>query len=457
MPSKWTIEKVTGLSGIIKMPQAFFHPDLQSIQFGSKKLPCHIIPTKEMEYQINDDLWVALGLPDQSLFSIESNETTIRLLPLIGLFTTPYVPGTQDPFGKETGFYKKWLQMTREKGGVAYFFSRDNINWEEGTIKGLICQNGYWQESDFPFPDVVYDRLPNRKAEQFNWVTPLKTSFENDYGIPWFNPCFFNKWNIYTLLNEIEDLKPFLPETRLYSEKNLKAFLNKYPAVYLKPKDKSLGVGIIRIQRLNEDGFRYQKSGESDSEERVSPDWGHLLQSLSSDLSLSERRHYLIQQGVALDQFKNRSFDFRVHTNKDKEGQWRLTAVAAKLAGLNQVTTHLAYGGDVRTLSELFDKQSALDTLRQLETISLSISCALAKKMPGMIGELGFDIGRDQDGRLFLFEVNSKPRHHIFLTPSVRNQLKLVHFHWFDFCTYLAQLSTDDPEHLFLEKATSLY
>jgi hypothetical protein len=86
-----------------------------------------------------------------------------------------------------------------------------------------------------------------------------------------------------------------------------------------------------------------------------------------------------------------------------------------------------------------------LEVFRQLEDLTLRISCALEEKMPGLIGELGFDLGTDDRGRLSLFEVNSKPRHHIFLTPSVRYQLKFVHSHWFDFCTSVAQLSLTDP------------
>jgi hypothetical protein len=444
VPSKHLVKKVTGYSDSIKIPKAFYYPALNSVQFGSKKLPCHIIPSEETEYQINDDLWDALSLPPQSFFKIEIQETTIRLLPLVGLFTSPYIPGTQDPFGKETPFHKKWMQMTTEKGGVTYFFSRDKINWEEGTIRGLVYYEGYWQELDFPFPDVVYDRLPNRKAEQLSWVTPLKDVFARDYGIPWFNPGFFDKWDIYNLLIGVETLKPFLPETTLFSEKNLKTFLKKHPTVYLKPKDQSRGAGILRIERLKEGSYSCQKSGESYSDDRIIQDWDRLISTLST-MSPLPTHHYLIQQGVSLVELENRPFDFRVHTNKDKDGMWRVTAVAAKLAGQDQVTTHLVYGGHVRTLGELFGKKDALEKLRQLEDVTLAISRILEQKMPGTLGELGFDLGFDQEGDVSLIEVNSKPRHHIFLTPTIRHQLKLVHHHWLDYCTYLAHLSLNDP------------
>jgi hypothetical protein len=446
--SKNRVKRMTGLSGSIKMPKDFYQPALNSVQFGSKKLICKIIPIDGSEYQINNDLWEALFLPAQSLFKIEVSETTLRILPLVGLFTTPYIPGTQDPFGKDTPFYKKWLQMTADKGGVAYFFSRDKINWEEGTIRGLVFYEGYWHEYDFPFPDVVYDRLPNRKAEQLSWVTPLKDIFDRDYGIPWFNPGFFDKWDIYKLLTGVEELRSFLPQTALYSEKKLKTFLKKYPTVYLKPKDKSRGAGILRIDCLKEGGFSYRKSGETYLHDRLIPDWDHLIRTLSADLSSRLTRHYLIQQGISLVKLENRPFDFRIHTNKDKDGKWCVTAVAAKLAGPDQVTTHMAYGGDVRTLSDLFDKKNSLEKFHQLETVSLSICRALEHRMPGTLGELGFDIGLDQEGGLSLFEVNSKPRHHIFLTPAIRHQLKLVHHHWLDFCTHLAHLSLIDPEYV---------
>ncbi|HET6872411.1 MAG TPA: YheC/YheD family protein [Sporolactobacillaceae bacterium] len=444
MPSKRPVKRKIGMEGIVMMPKALYHSNLDAIQFGSRRLECDIQPIDQMGYEVSHDLWDALSLPEQPFYNIEINADTLRLLPLIGLFTTAYVPGTQAPFGKDTSFYKKWLQMTAEKGGAAYFFSRDKLNWEEGTIKGLWYDAGIWKESIFPFPDVVYDRLPNRKAEHLHWVAPLKETFVHDYGIPWFNPGFFNKWDIYNLLNEFESIQPFLPETALYTEQDLKRFLNTYPTVYLKPKDKSRGVGIFCIQRQKEGGFRIKRSDQP-LDEQVSREWAALIRSLSTYISSTESGHYLIQEGVPLLQKKNRFFDFRVHTNKDKKGSWQVTAVAAKLAGHNQVTTHLAYGGDVCTLSDIFDKKTALEVFHQLEDLTLRISCALEEKVPGLIGELGFDLGLDDRGHLFLFEVNSKPRHHIFLTPSIRNQLKYVHSHWFDFCTSIAHLSLADP------------
>ena len=63
----------------------------------------------------------------------------------------------------------------------------------------------------------------------------------------------------------------------------------------------------------------------------------------------------IVQQGIPLIRFEKRPVDFRVHSNKDSQGNWQVTAIAAKIAGSGSVTTHIKNGGSVKTLSELFD------------------------------------------------------------------------------------------------------
>lgn len=41
-----------------------------------------------------------------------------------------------------------------------------------------------------PLPNVIYDRLPNRKAENYKPIVRAKRKLEHDYAIPWFNPGF---------------------------------------------------------------------------------------------------------------------------------------------------------------------------------------------------------------------------------------------------------------------------
>ena len=42
--------------------------------------------------------------------------------------------------------------------------------------------------------------------------------FIKKHRIPFFNPHFFNKWEIYELLSKNDELRPYLPHTELITD-----------------------------------------------------------------------------------------------------------------------------------------------------------------------------------------------------------------------------------------------
>lgn len=99
----------------------------------------------------------------------------------------------------------------------------------------------------FPFPDVVYNRIRKRKEEleeDFRRFTRLL----RQKRIPFFNPHFLNKYEVYEKLKQDPTIAGFLPETALISDKSsFHAFLLKHKDVYIKPAARSQGYGIRRI------------------------------------------------------------------------------------------------------------------------------------------------------------------------------------------------------------------
>ncbi|MFP3490173.1 YheC/YheD family protein, partial [Staphylococcus sp. SIMBA_130] len=73
----------------------------------------------------------------------------------------------------------------------------------------------------------------------------------------------------------------------------------------------------------------------------------------------------IAQQGIDLHRIHHRSMDYRVHTNKNKDGYWEVSAIAAKIAGAGSLTTHMASNGTVKTIGEL---TSEYGVKKQVET-----------------------------------------------------------------------------------------
>src|SRR5690606_31382426 len=81
--------------------------------------------------------------------------------------------------------------------------------------------------------------------------------------------------------------------------------------------------------------------------------FSNLTQALQYFFSNKSITRYIAQQGIPLLQIQIRPIDFRIHTNKDRNGEWQMTAAAAKMAGKGSVTTHMRTGGKVLSYDEV--------------------------------------------------------------------------------------------------------
>jgi hypothetical protein len=155
-----------------------------------------------------------------------------------------------------------------------------------------------------------------------------------------------------------------------------------------------------------------------------------------------------VQQGIPLLEFRGSRLDFRIHLNKNEENRWQVVAIAAKAAYNESVTTHIRIGGSVmdprNILTAIAGKEKAEQWLELLQRQSIAVAQAVEQTMPGPVGELGLDMGIDQAGKAWLFEVNSRPGHSIFKHPSLgpkkKDAMRLI----FDYGRHLAGFRQDE-------------
>ncbi|MFL6557194.1 MAG: YheC/YheD family protein, partial [Bacillus sp. (in: firmicutes)] len=157
----------------------------------------------------------------------------------------------------------------------------------------------------------------------------------------------------------------------------------------------------------------------------------------------------LVQQGINLLRNEARSIDFRVHTNKDDMGKWHVSAIAAKIAGPGSVTTHSRSGGDIKTLEEIFSNEECTWYTAKLSNAALLLSSSLDRNVEGIIGEIGFDLGIDRNGDVWLFEANSKPGRTIFTHPELKDFDLLTRKLSIAFAVFLTEQSLLHPVELF--------
>ncbi len=454
MRKRYTIEVVENNQLVVYCPPALLkNTSLKKVAFGSKSVEVDFYPHPDEEdtrIVISKGIQEAIYFPDFSIpLHLFIENQVLFIGPLIGIFTAGFTPFPLRPIGERSNFFSKLLSVKKTVGALPFVFGEQHIDWEQGTIKGYFFQENNWKIIEIPFPNVIYDRLPNRKSERNPKLIKVKERLQKDYLIPWYNPGFFNKLDINERLLQDATVAEYLPETHPFTSFSvIEAMLSSYGHIYIKPINGTLGLGVHQIiydKKRNDYFCRYQDR-DGVNRLRKFPTVEGLFNRVFANQNLDRM---LVQQGIHLLKKESRSIDFRIHTNKDDHGNWHVTAIAAKIAGAGSVTTHLRSGGETKTLAEIFPQEDCERYTNKLTKAALLLSEAIGKNMEGIIGEIGFDLGLDKDGKVWLFEANSKPGRSIFSHPELKHFDLLTRKLSIAFAVFLTEQSILHPEELF--------
>ncbi|MFK9094181.1 YheC/YheD family protein [Bacillus salipaludis] len=433
-------------------PEVIQDKKMKRIAFGSKSMEVEFLPHPDQNDRIviSRKIQEAIQFPPFTipLHAFLENEI-LYIGPLVGIFTAGFTSFPQQPIGERTLFFSKLLSVNKSVGALPFVFGEHHIDWEQGTIEGCFFHDHAWQTVEVPFPNVIYDRLPNRKSEGNPKLIKIRERLQKEYLIPWYNPGFFNKLDIYERLQQDASVTHYLPETYPFTSfSSIETMLSKYGHIFIKPKNGSLGLGVHQViyDKYSDDYYcRFQDKCEVNRLRKYST-LERLFQSVFANQSLDRM---LVQQGIHLIRNEQRAVDFRVHTNKDDLGKWHVTAIAAKIAGQGSVTTHARSGGDIKTINEIFPKEECDLFTEKLSNAALLLSTALDTNIEGIIGEIGFDLGIDRNGDVWLFEANSKPGRSIFSHPELKEFDFLTRKLSIAFAVFLTEQSLLHPEELF--------
>ncbi len=377
--------------------------------------------------KLTSSLKAELGVPHGGLIHLKREGETLRIGPAIGIVTTGVQNNPRQPIGQRSSFFHKLLSAQKGKGVFYFIFSPSDVDWEHNRVHAWFLRpkskGGHeWRRLTTALPDVVYDRIPSRAAERLNHVQQFKLRLSSQNNLPMFNQGFFNKWGVHRLLYPNPQVNEFIPETYATPTLSLmKAMLRKYRMIYLKPKNGSLGYGIVKVTRAANDTYDVSYHTGSVNVKRRFKTIAALYNHIFRTRKLSA---YLIQQGINLCTYQNRPFDFRVHLHKNQKNEWVVSCMAAKVAGAGSVTTHVRTGGMVipgeEMLSHLFRKQKEV-VQERIRNAAIRLATAIEEAKGFSLGELGLDMGIDVEGNVWMFEANSKPGRSIFKHARLKN------------------------------------
>jgi hypothetical protein len=424
--------------------------EITQVIFGTACSPCHV------EYkEIGNSIEISVDLAKHLKLSggktkLIFHRNAVYLGPLIGIFTAGFTDSILRPVGDRSLFFAKYLTAQKSMGMFVFVFGAHLIEWESGSVNGYIFDDDGWRQIEVPLPNAVYDRLPNRRMEEHPDLKLVKNRLSAEYGIPWFNPGFFDKWIIHQLLLPQAETSRYLPDTKLApTMADIEEMLQFYKSVYLKPRNGSMGLGVFQLIFSPGENIYYSRYRSKD-EDNILRKYKTLDLFFKHSFGNRVLEDYLLQERVKLLRINGQQVDFRVHTNKDAAGIWNVTAIAAKIAGKGSVTTHLDNGGMVKTLKELFENEAERHfVFHSLSSAATMISETIDREIKGFIGEIGFDLGIDSDKKVWLFEANSKPGRSIFSHPLLKEADLLSRQLSLQYATYLTRKTILEPETLY--------
>lgn len=351
---------------------------------------------------------------------LDKQGKNLYIHPLIGILTSSKAGR---PFGGSISNFIDIIRAAQTKGAIVFVFTPKTVNWQAEKIKGYLYQpkTKQWKACLFPFPNVVYNRIPTREQERTPESMDCIQKLMKVPNLTLFNPHFFNKFELYQLLKQDPLLKKHLPETiALKSASDLEYMLNKHRDVYLKPTKGKAGAGIMRVVQSGSNQYLLFVQGKNSLRKIVCTSIPDVLSKVKTYGMVSP---YIVQQGIRLTKINRCPFDFRVLVQKNRQGQWEVAGLGMRVAGVNRITTHVPRGGRIerpkKVLQQLFTKQEALQIKQEVEKLSIAIAQRLEQHYIHL-GEMSMDIGLDNLGQLWFFEANSKPMK--FDEPDIRRR-----------------------------------
>ncbi|MCX5566771.1 YheC/YheD family protein [Alcaligenes phenolicus] len=290
---------------------------------------------------------------------------------------------------------KALAQAAWAKGLAVFYLSYQDFEEQGGHVKGYLFDGQRWEQGYAALP-LVIDNAPANTGAQRQILESLKDRTRllcRRLG---------GKAVTLDILQKDRQTAGLMIEAANLSVEDLRRMLDAYGSVVLKPYRSNRGKQVYRLSKL--DAGVYQLGSDTDSQVLSSKELEGFCRGKSAQA-------WMIQRYISSRSKEQKPFDVRVPVFRVASGQW---AVARKYArvGVGALTSNLATGGSsyeaVDFLTDIYGSKTAKSLEKKLAKAALDIAQVLQKHYGFEIDALGCDFGI-QDGKLFLFEVNSYP------------------------------------------------
>ncbi|MCL6456555.1 MAG: YheC/YheD family protein [Gorillibacterium sp.] len=214
-----------------------------------------------------------------------------------------------------------------------------------------------------------------------------------------------SKWYLHKFYVKDPFIRQYLPDTALFSRDSLEQFLSRYEAVIVKPDTLHGGKDVIRISKV-EHGYAFIRvQGKQVTVDSLDALYKNII-------SHALAKRYIVQQAIPLAVVDKRAFDIRSMLMRKPGAKWKFYGFFAKVAGPASVITNVCRSkGYVITIEKALRQSLNLSPAeieaKKQELLELSHKiCTKFNEYKASTTQIGIDFGLDQDGKIWIIEVN---------------------------------------------------
>lgn len=226
-----------------------------------------------------------------------------------------------------------------------------------------------------------------------------------------------DKWGNYKIMKGSGKLIPYLPETKLMKKTSFWSLINRYDKIILKPCVGASGRGVMQVSAKKNDLFEIHSETNKKTIKGRHQTFRYIKNKIKS-------RPFVIQRRIALATVDKTPFDVRVMVQKKNKGPWEVTGKLAKIAQEGYIITNAARG--IVSVENAI-KQSSLKKSPELSKID-KIAMLVAKRLNQFykVRTIGFDIGIDKKGNIWVIEANFNPSVSPFLMLADKSMYRKI-------------------------------
>lgn len=221
------------------------------------------------------------------------------------------------------------------------------------------------------------------------------------------------KYLLYKFFSQHPYVQRYLPRTVRYSHASFREFLGKYKVLYVKPVAGQQGKGIMKAWKQGSRIYVKHTVKPAQSFPTVDAALTYIDRARNSKI-------YIVQRAISLFTVKGRPVDIRVMMQRSRPGgEWVYSGMVAKVAGAGSVVTNIAMSRgtvmDVETALKTglgYSSTEARSCMKKLKDLCFKAAGHFDSYQ--RYRELGFDVGIDASGRIWLIEQNTAPSHRLF-------------------------------------------